>query len=46
LEYPEHYPDLIRQVTREDVLRVAQKYLKPEQLITVLVGNQQKIGEP
>jgi zinc protease len=46
LEYPEHYPDLIRQVTREDVHRVAQKYLKPEQLITVLVGNQQKIGEP
>jgi zinc protease len=46
LEYPQRYPDLIRKVAREDVLRVAQKYLKPEQLITVLVGNQQKIGEP
>jgi zinc protease len=45
LDYPERYPDLIREVQREDVLRVAQKYLKPEQLITVLVGNQKKIGE-
>ena len=45
LNYPERYPDLIREVQREDVLRVAQKYLKPEQLITVLVGNQKKIGE-
>ena len=45
LDYPERYPDFIRKITREDVLRVAQKYLKPEQLITVLVANQNKIGE-
>ena len=45
LDYPERYPDFIRKITREDVLRVAQKYLKPEQLITVLVANQDKIGE-
>jgi zinc protease len=46
LDYPERYPDLIRKVTREDVQRVAQKYLKPETLITVIVANQKKIGDP
>jgi zinc protease len=45
LDYPERYPDLIRKVTREDVQRVAQKYLKPETLITVIVANQKKIGD-
>jgi zinc protease len=45
LDYPERYPDLIRKVTREDVQRVAQKYLKPEKLITVIVANQKKIGD-
>jgi zinc protease len=46
LDYPERYPDLIRKVTREDVRRVAQTYLKPEKLITVIVANQKKIGDP
>ena len=45
LDYPERYPDLIRKVTREDVRRVAQTYLKPEKLITVIVANQKKIGD-
>jgi zinc protease len=45
LDYPERYADLIRKVTREDVQRVAKKYLKPEQLITVIVANQKKIGD-
>jgi zinc protease len=45
LDYPDRYPDLIRKVTREDVQRVAKQYLHPERLISVLVGNQQKIGE-
>jgi zinc protease len=45
LNYPERYPDLIRRVTREDVRRVAQTYLKPEKLITVIVANQKKIGD-
>jgi zinc protease len=45
LDYPERYPDLIRKVTREDVQRVAQEYLKPETLITVIVANQKKIGD-
>jgi zinc protease len=45
LDYPDRYGDLIRKVTREDVLRVAKRYLQPEKLITVVVGNQNKIGE-
>jgi zinc protease len=46
LDYPGRYPDLIRKVTREDVQRVAQTYLKSETLITVIVANQKKIGDP
>ena len=45
LDYPDRYGDLIGKVTREDVLRVAKRYLQPEKLITVVVGNQNKIGE-
>jgi len=45
LDYPDRYGDFIRKVTREDVLRVATRYLQPEKLITVVVGNQNKIGE-
>jgi len=45
LDYPDRYPELIRKVTREDVQRVAQTYLKPETLITVIVANQKKIGD-
>jgi zinc protease len=45
LNYPERYSDLIRKVTRGDVERVARQYLHPEKLITVVVGNQKKIGE-
>ena len=45
LDYPDRYPNLIRQVTRADIERVAKRYLQPEKLITVIVGNQQKSGE-
>ena len=45
LDYPERYGDLIRKVSRADVQRVAKQYLQPEKLITVIVGNQRKIGE-
>jgi zinc protease len=45
LDYPDRYADLIRKVTREDVQHVAEKYLKPEALITVIVANQKKIGD-
>jgi zinc protease len=40
LDYTERYPDLIRKITIDDVNRVAQKYLEPEKMITVIVGNQ------
>lgn len=45
LDYPDRYPDLIRSVNGEEVLRVAKKYLRPEMLITVIVGNLKKIAE-
>ena len=44
LDYPNRYADLIRKVSREDVQRVAKEYLHPEKLITVIVGNQKKVG--
>jgi zinc protease len=39
LDYPEKYPALIKAVSREDVLRVARKYLIPEKTVRVIVGN-------
>jgi zinc protease len=44
MDFPERYPKLINQVTAEDVLRVAKTYLKPDQFLLVLVGNQKEIG--
>jgi zinc protease len=45
LDYPERYGELIRRVTPADVQRVAQEYLEPEKMITIIVGNQDKISE-
>ncbi len=45
LDYPNRYPRLVEQVSREDVQRVAQQFLQPDHLITVVVGNQKKIAE-
>ncbi|HKY08674.1 MAG TPA: pitrilysin family protein [Candidatus Binatia bacterium] len=45
LDYPERYADLIRAVTRDDVLRAAKQYLRPDDLVTVIVANQSKIGK-
>jgi len=44
LDYPNQYSDLIGKVTRADVQRVAREHLLPEKLLTVIVGNQQKIS--
>ena len=44
LDYPQKYPSLIDSVTREDVLRVARKYLKPDASILVIVGNMKEAG--
>ena len=40
LDYPEKYSRLIQSITREDVLRVARKYLQPENCVLVVVANQ------
>jgi zinc protease len=40
LDYPERYSRLIQSITWEDVLRVARKYLQPENCILVVVANQ------
>ncbi len=45
LDYTERYSDLIRKITIDDVRRVAQKYLEPERMITVVVGNQTIIAD-
>jgi len=43
LDYPDRFPDLIRQVSREDVHRVARAHLHPEKLIVVVVANLDKV---
>lgn len=40
LDYFEKYPRLIQGITKEDVLRVARKYLNPERYALVVVANQ------
>ncbi len=40
------YQKAIGQVTRADVLRVARKYLRPENLTIVAVGNPKEFGAP
>jgi zinc protease len=42
LDYPKKYPVLINAVTREDVQRVAKKYLHPDSMVIVVVANQEK----
>jgi zinc protease len=44
LDYPEKYPSLIRSITREEVLRVAKKYLHPEKYVLVIVANLKEAG--
>jgi len=43
LDYPDRFPDLIRQVSREDVSRVARAHLHLEKLIVVMVANLDKV---
>lgn len=42
-DYIERYPDYINKVTKEDVLKVAKKYLDIENYILVIVGKKEKI---
>ena len=45
-DYLENYRDNIARVTRDDVLRVAQKYLHPDLLIKVVVGDDARFDKP
>jgi zinc protease len=42
MDYIDKYPKYINSVTKEEVLRVAKKYLDPEQFILVVVADQEK----
>lgn len=44
--YLEEFRDRIGRVTKEDVLRVARKYLRPDALILVVVGDEKKFDKP
>ena len=44
MDYAEHYPSLINSVSREEVLRMAQRYLHPEKYILVVVANLKEAG--
>lgn len=44
--YLENYRDNIARVTKEEVLRVARKYLRPEDMILVVVGDRKKFDKP
>ncbi len=41
LDYPQKFPGLINSVTKEDILRVAKKYLHPDKMVIVVVANQE-----
>ena len=42
LDYDKKYSDYINTVTQDDVLRVARKYLEPENYVIVIVADQKK----
>ena len=44
--YLENYRDNIARVSRDDVLRVARKYLHPDRMSLVVVGNDKKFDKP
>jgi zinc protease len=43
LDYPERYAGIINAITKEDILRVAKKYITPDRSVVVVLGNQEKI---
>lgn len=46
LDYPDRYDGLINAITQDDILRVAKKYLRPDEAIIVVVGKQSDIQLP
>ncbi|MBI1925000.1 insulinase family protein [Candidatus Poribacteria bacterium] len=45
-DYIDTYTDNIAKVTADDVLRAAKKYLHPEQMVIVAVGNRDRFDRP
>jgi len=43
-DYAERYPDIINSITKEDILRAAEKYLDPKKYVLVVVGNIEQTG--
>ncbi|HUK02538.1 MAG TPA: hypothetical protein VLW26_09700, partial [Steroidobacteraceae bacterium] len=42
-DYYQHLPAALDAVTAQDVLRVASQYVKPDQMVTVAVGDRARI---
>jgi zinc protease len=38
LDYLERYPDIVRSLTRDQVIQVARRWLKPTELVTGIAG--------
>ena len=45
-DYLEQYRANVEKVTKEDILRVAKKYLHPDQLIIIAVGDEARFDKP
>lgn len=45
-DYFDHYRENIASVTKEEITRVARKYLDPDRVVVVIVGNAKQIREP
>ena len=47
-DYPEdfifEYQDKVQNTTRQDILQAAQKYIKPDKLVTLVVGNKEAMN--
>jgi zinc protease len=43
LDYPQRYAGLINAVSKDDILRVAKKYIDTDHMAIVVLGNQEKI---
>ena len=46
LDFPEKYPQWINALNREEILRVARQYLRPDKFLLVVVGEQKEIQLP
>lgn len=46
LDFWKRYPEQIKKVTEEDVKRVIEKYVKPNEFRLVVVGNEKEFDEP